>query len=154
MRCIFCKSDSAASRSVEHIIPEALGNIDHVLPRGIVCDTCNNYFARKIEGPLLESAWFRHVRSRQFNPSKRGLVPPMTGTFPGARTLADVWMDGPRLAFRHRNPKELLKLETAILDGHARSVRAGVRRQRLLRPQQHFQSPKSSNYGSYTKDHD
>lgn len=36
--------------------------------------------------------------------------------------LADVWMDGPRLAFGHRNPKELLKLETAILDGHARSV--------------------------------
>ncbi len=64
MRCIFCKGDSNQSRSVEHIIPEALGNIEHVLPRGIVCDTCNNYFARKVEGPLLETQWFRHARSK------------------------------------------------------------------------------------------
>ncbi len=36
MRCIFCKTDSDSSRSVEHIIPESLGNTDYVLPPGCV----------------------------------------------------------------------------------------------------------------------
>src|SRR5262249_12994746 len=118
----FCKSDSTRSCSVEHIIPEALGNIEYVLPRGMVCDTCNNYFARKVEGPLLETPWFRHVRSRQFIQNKRGLVPSMVWAFSDARMLGDVWVDGPRLTFGHQDPKELLKLEAAILDGRARSV--------------------------------
>jgi HNH endonuclease len=93
MRCIFCKGDSTQSRSVEHIIPEALGNIEHVLPRGIVCDTCNNYFARKVEGPLLETQWFWHARSHQAIGNKRGFITPMSGIVPGARLGANVWLD-------------------------------------------------------------
>lgn len=52
VRCIFCKQNSEGSRSVEHIIPESIGNTRHILPRGTVCDRCNNYFSRKVEGPL------------------------------------------------------------------------------------------------------
>jgi hypothetical protein len=122
VRCIFCKSDSSESRSVEHIIPEALGNIEHVLPPGVVCDRCNNYFARKVEGPLLETPWFRHVRSRQWVTNKRGFVPPMSGVVPGARMGANVWLDGPKLVLGGRNEKELFQLETAILSGRASSV--------------------------------
>jgi hypothetical protein len=55
MRCIFCKNDSSNSKSVEHIIPESLGNTTRTLPKGVVCDTCNNYFARKVEKPFLEA---------------------------------------------------------------------------------------------------
>src|SRR5229473_3930495 len=106
MRCIFCKGDSTQSRSVEHIIPEALGNIEHVLPRGVVCDGCNNYFARKVEGPLLETPWFRHVRSRQWIGNKRGYVPPMSGVVPGARTGAHVWLNGQDLTLGGRTEKE------------------------------------------------
>jgi hypothetical protein len=51
MRCPFFKSDSTASRSIEHIIPESLGNMTQILPPGVVCDGCNNYFSRKVEGP-------------------------------------------------------------------------------------------------------
>lgn len=54
MNCLFCKRDSSTSRSVEHVIPESLGNKEYVLPRGMVCDKCNQYFAIKIEKPLLE----------------------------------------------------------------------------------------------------
>jgi len=64
MRCIFCEADTSNSKSVEHIIPESLGNLDHVLPAGIVCDQCNNYFAVKVERPLLESAYFTQLRQR------------------------------------------------------------------------------------------
>lgn len=122
MRCIFCKSVSTNSRSIEHIIPESLGNIEHVLPKGAVCDTCNNYFARKVEGPLLESLWFRHARSRQWVPNKRGLIPPMAGLVPGARMPAHVWLNGTRLILGGRNEREQNALTDAIRTGRARSV--------------------------------
>ena len=72
MRCIFCKANSDGSISVEHIIPESLGNTSHVLPLGMVCDTCNNYFSRKVEGPVLNSIYFRALRSEEFILSKQG----------------------------------------------------------------------------------
>ena len=55
LRCLFCKADSSASRSREHIVPESLGNTEHVLEPGIVCDRCNNYFARNVEEPILKA---------------------------------------------------------------------------------------------------
>lgn len=76
MRCIFCKTDSTDARSIEHVIPESLGNIDHVLPKGIVCDACNRYFAIKIEQPLLASMIFRDLRRRMTIPNKKGRLPP------------------------------------------------------------------------------
>jgi HNH endonuclease len=78
MRCIFCKKNSENSVSVEHIIPESLGNIDHVLPKGIVCDACNNYFA-KIEKELLEQDYFQSVRGRNNLRNKRGNLIPEIG---------------------------------------------------------------------------
>jgi hypothetical protein len=79
MRCVFCKLDSTSSRSVEHIIPESLGNEDHVLKRGIVCDGCNNYFSREVEKPFLEYAGLRILRFNQWLPSKRGRIPDIKG---------------------------------------------------------------------------
>lgn len=75
MRCIFCKQDSSSSRSVEHIVPESLGNDEHVLPIGAVCDGCNQYFARKVERQLLESPMFRLLRADMAIPNKRGRIP-------------------------------------------------------------------------------
>lgn len=79
MRCIFCKVDSSNSKSVEHIIPESLGNIEHILPPGLVCDKCNNYFAREIERPLLESQYFLHARFENLIPSKKNRIPIVKG---------------------------------------------------------------------------
>lgn len=75
MRCIFCKESSAKSVSTEHILPESLGNQSHTLPPGIVCDHCNNYFARKLEKPVLDSGHFVSLRFQQAIPNKRGKVP-------------------------------------------------------------------------------
>jgi hypothetical protein len=75
MRCLFCRMDSTTSRSVEHIIPESLWNTRHVLPRGVVCDDCNNYFARKIEKPFLESPEISQLRFIQAIPNKRRRIP-------------------------------------------------------------------------------
>ena len=79
MRCIFCEAESSSSKSEEHIVPESLGNKEHVLPPGVVCDSCNNYFATKVEQPLLESPAIRMLRLRQGIPNKRGRVPTVAG---------------------------------------------------------------------------
>lgn len=88
MSCIFCKDDTALSKSIEHTIPESLGNSQHTLARGIVCDRCNNYFAVKIEKPLLDSEYFTHVRFRNALPNKKGRIPPLEGIIgPGGSSL-------------------------------------------------------------------
>lgn len=79
MQCIFCKSDASSSSSREHIIPESLWNVSHVLPPGIVCDKCNNYFSREVEKPFLESPSILALRFHEALPSKRGIIPPITG---------------------------------------------------------------------------
>lgn len=76
--CLFCQKDSSSSRSVEHVLPESLGNTTLMLPAGIVCDDCNNYFARKVEGPFLGSDPMVSMRHFESVPNKRGKVPPLT----------------------------------------------------------------------------
>lgn len=75
MKCIFCKQDSSTSVSVEHVIPESLGNKKTVLPKGAVCDSCNNYFASKVEKPVLASGEFTQLRFNQLIKNKKGRVP-------------------------------------------------------------------------------
>jgi hypothetical protein len=77
MRCIYCKQPSDTSRSVEHVIPDSLGNEHIILPAGTVCDGCNNYFSRKVEAQFLNAPLVQLLRFNQVLPSKRGRVPPM-----------------------------------------------------------------------------
>ncbi len=78
MRCIFCKQDSSNSKSVEHIIPESLGGNKHILGKGLVCDKCNNYFAREVEKPFLEDSTIKLLRFDEGLESKKGKVPPVS----------------------------------------------------------------------------
>ncbi|PVY69423.1 HNH endonuclease [Cupriavidus alkaliphilus] len=84
MRCIFCKQDSNDSQSVEHIIPESLGSRKRILPQGVVCDKCNNYFARKVEQPILNQPWLRNLRAWHQVPTKKGNFPSLLGQIAGA----------------------------------------------------------------------
>ena len=79
MRCIFCKTDSSETKSIEHIIPESLGNKSFVLPRGYVCDKCNNYFAREIERPFLEQINVQLLRFEESIPNKKNRIPKIKG---------------------------------------------------------------------------
>jgi hypothetical protein len=93
MRCIFCKQASDLSLSVEHIVPESLGNREHVLAKGIVCDACNNYFAVKIEKRVLETEFFKNLRFRNSLESKKGRVPPGTAIFPRTNSNGEISFD-------------------------------------------------------------
>ena len=74
MKCIFCGQDSSNSKSIEHIVPESFGNKTAFLRKGIVCDKCNNYFARKVEQPFLESETIRVLRQELELENKRGKI--------------------------------------------------------------------------------
>ena len=93
VRCIFCKENSDSSASEEHIIPESLGNVDHVLPPGWVCDRCNNYIAREVEKPFLESQYGKLSRATRRVPSKKGRIPPWIGLHPRSRTKIEMFYD-------------------------------------------------------------
>ena len=122
MRCIFCKSDSSASTSIEHIIPESLGNTEHILPPGVVCDACNNYFARKIEGPLLESNYFVHARFRNVVQSKKGRVPPIKGIHVESATIIELSQEdgGSVYPSNERNTKRFI--ESVLTSAQGRLV--------------------------------
>jgi len=47
-KCIFCLSENSSFSKEEHIIPESLGG-EEILPKGFVCDRCNQYFGTKVE---------------------------------------------------------------------------------------------------------
>lgn len=93
MRCIFCKLNSESSVSIEHIIPESLGNVEHVLPRGWVCDRCNNYIAREVEKPFLETRYAKCARFEMRVPSKKKRVPPAIGFHPQSKTRIALFYD-------------------------------------------------------------
>jgi hypothetical protein len=40
--CLFCRKAGEPFSSVEHVFAESLGNKDLILPKGIVCDSCNH----------------------------------------------------------------------------------------------------------------
>lgn len=79
MKCIFCNGSTNESKSVEHVIPESLGNTFYLLAKGVVCDKCNNYFSRKIEGPLLGMPFFLQIRHKLDIESKKGRIPSKRG---------------------------------------------------------------------------
>lgn len=83
MRCLFCKNDSSNTKSVEHIVPESLGNKTFVLPIGYVCDKCNNYFARKVEKPFLEQLEMKLLRFQEAIPNKKNRIPMIDGILNG-----------------------------------------------------------------------
>jgi len=96
--CLFCHEDSSLSKSVEHVLPESLGNTTMVLPPGIVCDNCNNYFARKIEAPLLTSDSMISLRYFENIPNKRGHTPSLHAsvkTSLGVPGELHTWSEGP-----------------------------------------------------------
>ncbi|WP_019991051.1 HNH endonuclease [Rudanella lutea] len=116
MRCIFCKQESSGSKSVEHIVPESLGNKSYVLPAGIVCDKCNQYFALKIEKILLEQEFFKNFRHRNKIESKRGRIPKGKVIVPETLYEADVLLTKQQPAIVLLNSESFELVSTGKVD--------------------------------------
>lgn len=70
--CLFCRRTDVAFERVEHPIPESLGNDDVIIPRGWVCDACNQYFGAKLESKVLSLPPFSVERTAFNVRSKKG----------------------------------------------------------------------------------
>lgn len=115
MRCLFCKQDSSLSKSVEHIIPESLGNTTSILPKGVICDKCNNYFARKIEKPFMESIDILTLRFQESIPNKKGRVPPTNGFICDTDIPVKIYNHSPGIPFFMQKEK-VICVEAAPTD--------------------------------------
>lgn len=68
--CIYCLKDSSSARDKEHVIPEALGCKEE-LPKGYVCDSCNNYFSM-MDKTILHNRYIALRVGTEGIPSKKG----------------------------------------------------------------------------------
>lgn len=109
MNCIFCKEPSTTSKSVEHIIPESLGNKQFILDKGWVCDKCNNYFAIKIEQPLLQLPFFTQHRHYLNVESKKGKIPSKDGFLLDEYTTKAV-------LHKDKNKQERIEIEPNVIN--------------------------------------
>lgn len=93
MLCLFCQSDKPFT--VEHVIPESLGNDDLVLVDQ-VCEACNNHFS-KLEGLVLQKTPLAFWRAQLGIKTKRGKLPSVDlsqpkrekGVFPSKHPVHD-----------------------------------------------------------------
>ena len=79
--CLFCRQTTKKFTSVEHVIPESLGNVDSefnhaiVLPKGVVCDDCNNEVLSQLDEALMKFDAISFMKTAHGIPSKSGALP-------------------------------------------------------------------------------
>ncbi len=76
--CIYCLSDTGTFTSDEHIVPQSLGNYDTVLPKGVVCDTCNNEVLSGLDEELVDSDLIGFLKTWFMPYTKAGKLPQAT----------------------------------------------------------------------------
>jgi hypothetical protein len=74
-RCLYCMRTAGPFNSVEHILPEGISNKDLVLPRGVVCDPCNNGPLSLLDSEFLDFLPVAMMRTVRGIPNKQGRVP-------------------------------------------------------------------------------
>jgi hypothetical protein len=77
-----------------------------LLPPGIVCDKCNNYFSIKIEKPLLEHPSRRNIRAFYQVANRNGKMPSLFGSIGGTDLKIGLKLgkDGQIMVQPERNP--------------------------------------------------
>lgn len=96
--CLFCRRSDQPFTSVEHILPESLGNKEWILPAGVVCDRCNNGPLAAAEKDLCEFFPIKAVRTMTAQKSKKGRYPAFQfarGTMQHDGTTLKVNLDEP-----------------------------------------------------------
>ena len=73
--CLFCRRKDRSFTSEEHIFPEGLGNEEHILPVGVVCDRCNNGVLSQLDQALQSFLPIELLRTWHGIPSKSGGLP-------------------------------------------------------------------------------
>jgi hypothetical protein len=70
--CLFCRRHDGGFISQEHILSEAIGNHEAILPPGVVCDRCNNGPLSLIDQELTDFPPISLMRAERGLPTKAG----------------------------------------------------------------------------------
>jgi hypothetical protein len=73
--CIYCLKKSGRFDSEEHIIPEVFGNEELILPKGYVCNKCNNGILSRLDNLLLDFEPISFLRVIYTPYTKAGKLP-------------------------------------------------------------------------------
>jgi len=73
--CIYCLSTEGSFTSEEHVVAESLGNDDAVLPKGLVCDDCNNGILSGLDDALINFEPVAFLRVQHVPYTKEGKFP-------------------------------------------------------------------------------
>lgn len=114
-RCIFCRAETHSRVPVEHIVPESLGNTQHLVPQGLVCGRCNSYFGSKVEQPFLGCDLMTHLRNLMQVPSKgRKVLPTIKGW---TRTMIPIQINGDINGWEIKGTSESARLDLHLKHG-------------------------------------
>src|SRR5215207_7189160 len=119
--CLYCLTEDRKFSSVEHLVPEGLGNKEIVLPVGVVCDKCNNEVLSQLDTALIEFGPIALLRVKYGVPTKAGKMPKAQlgdalwrRTSPGhvhiradSKKSIKEHPDGLRFRFRDRRPMKV-----------------------------------------------
>lgn len=76
--CLFCRKGDGGFKSVEHVFAESLGNKQLILPRGVVCDRCNNGRLSELDQVLIDFMPVAMRRTLLGVTSKEGRIRPLS----------------------------------------------------------------------------
>jgi hypothetical protein len=70
--CLFCLRSDGGFTSREHVVSEALGNHEYILPPGVVCDRCNSRVLALVDEALVNFPPITLLRGERGIPTKAG----------------------------------------------------------------------------------
>jgi len=74
-KCIYCLQTIGSFKSEEHIFPESLGNDELILPKGYVCDKCNNGVLAQLDDVLIKFEPIAFLQVQLVPHTKDGSLP-------------------------------------------------------------------------------
>jgi hypothetical protein len=89
MRCIYCRKSTTENSGKAHVFPEALAQNRLTLPRGVICDHCNNYIGIRLDQNLVRYPLMAFAIQFLGTSGKRGKPRCELGRIPRAAGIGD-----------------------------------------------------------------
>lgn len=117
MSCLFCRRVDGRFTSREHAFPKSLGNLDLILPPGIVCDRCNNGPLATLDKALCEFGPISMRRTMLGVRSKAGRMPALRTGDGRVEHVPGADGNDPTLIFSGSQGRSMLRVVARHADG-------------------------------------
>lgn len=115
--CLFCRRGDGGFESAEHPVPESLGNSEIVLPRGVVCDRCNNGTLSVLDQVLCDFGPISMQRTFLGITSKSGKIPILRYSEGTVQHVPGAKGEDPLLIFKSNKKGGALRETARLTDG-------------------------------------